>query len=64
VKTWLITGVSTVRDAAKVADLTAKHPGTFTAEILDVTDTPAVRDVVDRSFDRVGRTPTCSARSS
>jgi NAD(P)-dependent dehydrogenase (short-subunit alcohol dehydrogenase family) len=47
--------VGTVRDAAKVADLTARHPDTFTAEILDVTDTTAIRDVVDRSFDRLGR---------
>jgi NAD(P)-dependent dehydrogenase (short-subunit alcohol dehydrogenase family) len=47
--------VGTVRDTSKVADLTAKHPDTFTAEILDVTDTTAIRDVVDRSFDRLGR---------
>lgn len=47
--------VGTVRDSAKVADLLAKHPDSFTAELLDVTDTAAVRSVVDRSFDRLGR---------
>jgi NAD(P)-dependent dehydrogenase (short-subunit alcohol dehydrogenase family) len=47
--------VGTVRDAAKVADLAARHPDRFIAEILDVTDTAAVRAVVDRSFARLGR---------
>jgi len=47
--------VGTVRDTTKVAALLAKHPDTFTAELLDVTDTAAIRDVVDRSFDRTGR---------
>jgi NAD(P)-dependent dehydrogenase (short-subunit alcohol dehydrogenase family) len=47
--------VGTVRDTAKVADLLDKHPDTFTAELLDVTDTAAVKNVVDRSFDRLGR---------
>ena len=47
--------VGTVRATAKVADLAEQHPGTFRAEILDVTDTAAVRDVVDRSFERLGR---------
>jgi NAD(P)-dependent dehydrogenase (short-subunit alcohol dehydrogenase family) len=47
--------VGTVRDTAKVAELLDEHPDTFTAELLDITDTAAVRDVVDRSFDRLGR---------
>jgi NAD(P)-dependent dehydrogenase (short-subunit alcohol dehydrogenase family) len=47
--------VGTVRDRARVSDLLAKHPGTFAAEMLDVTDTAAARDVVDRTFDRLGR---------
>ncbi|HEY5515787.1 MAG TPA: SDR family oxidoreductase [Pengzhenrongella sp.] len=47
--------VGTVRDAGTVADLLARHPGTFRAEILDVTDATAVRTVVDRSFAEQGR---------
>jgi len=47
--------VGTVRDAGKVADLLARHPRTFRAEILDVTDATAVRTVVDRSFTEQGR---------
>ena len=42
--------VGTVRDAAKVADLRASYPETFHAEALDVTDTAAMREVVQRSF--------------
>lgn len=47
--------VGTVRDTAKVAGLAAAHPDTFFAEVLDVTDTAALREVVDRSFARLGR---------
>jgi NAD(P)-dependent dehydrogenase (short-subunit alcohol dehydrogenase family) len=47
--------VGTVRDTGKVTDLLGKHPATFTAEVLDVTDTTAVRQVVDDSFTRLGR---------
>ncbi|MEZ0448330.1 SDR family oxidoreductase [Cellulomonas sp. ICMP 17802] len=47
--------VGTVRDTDKVADLVAAHPDTFRAEILDVTDTRAVRAVVDRAFADLGR---------
>ena len=47
--------VGTVRDAGKVADLLARHPRTFRAEILDVTGATAVRTVVDRSFTEQGR---------
>ena len=47
--------VGTVRDTAKVADLAQRYPDTFMAEVLDLTDTPATREVVDRSFARLGR---------
>jgi NAD(P)-dependent dehydrogenase (short-subunit alcohol dehydrogenase family) len=47
--------VGTVRDMAKVADLAKRYPGTFMAEVLDVTDSLATRAVVDRSFARLGR---------
>ncbi|WP_031172819.1 SDR family oxidoreductase [Streptosporangium roseum] len=47
--------LGTVRDTGKVADLTGTYPDTFIAEILDVTDTAAIRAVVDRSFERLGR---------
>lgn len=42
--------VGTVRDSGKVADLKERYPATFRAEVLDVRDTAAIRDVVDRSF--------------
>ncbi|MCO5997038.1 SDR family oxidoreductase [Actinoallomurus rhizosphaericola] len=42
--------VGTVRDPGKVADLAGEYPDTFHAEVLDVTDTAAVRQTVDRSF--------------
>jgi NAD(P)-dependent dehydrogenase (short-subunit alcohol dehydrogenase family) len=47
--------VGTVRDTAKVADLGQHYPDTFMAEVLDVTDTLATREVVGRSFARLGR---------
>jgi NAD(P)-dependent dehydrogenase (short-subunit alcohol dehydrogenase family) len=47
--------VGTVRDMAKVADLAQRYPDTFMAEVLDVTDMPATREVVDRAFARLGR---------
>jgi NAD(P)-dependent dehydrogenase (short-subunit alcohol dehydrogenase family) len=47
--------VGTVRDTTKVKDLRERHPDTFRAEIIDVTDTAAVREVVDRSFAALGR---------
>jgi NAD(P)-dependent dehydrogenase (short-subunit alcohol dehydrogenase family) len=47
--------VGTVRDPAKVADLARGYPDTFIAEVLDVTDMPTTREVVDRSFARLGR---------
>jgi len=47
--------VGTVRDAGKVADLLARYPEAFHAEVLDVTDAAAIREVVERSFTRLGR---------
>ena len=49
------TVIGTVRRADSVADLIGKYPDTFHRELLDVTDTNAVRDVVDRSFTALGR---------
>jgi NAD(P)-dependent dehydrogenase (short-subunit alcohol dehydrogenase family) len=47
--------VGTVRDTAKVADLAQRYPAAFRVEVLDVTDTLATREVVDRSFAQLGR---------
>jgi NAD(P)-dependent dehydrogenase (short-subunit alcohol dehydrogenase family) len=47
--------VGTVRETGKVADLCARYPDTFGAEVLDVTDTAALRAVVERSFAHRGR---------
>lgn len=47
--------VGTVRDLAKVQDLTKHYPVAFRGEILDVTDVPAIRRVVDRAFAELGR---------
>ena len=47
--------VGTVRDTDKVADLLERYPEAFHAEVLDVTDTAAIRQVVERSFSRLGR---------
>ena len=47
--------VGTVRDTTKVSDLVEQDSDTFRAEVLDVTDTAAVREVVDRSFAALGR---------
>ena len=47
--------VGTVRDAGKVADLVKRYPEIFRAEVLDVTDVAAIRDVVERSFTQFGR---------
>jgi NAD(P)-dependent dehydrogenase (short-subunit alcohol dehydrogenase family) len=49
------TVIGTVRRPDSAADLAAKYPGTFRRELLDVTDSPSVRDVVDRSFRSLGR---------
>jgi NAD(P)-dependent dehydrogenase (short-subunit alcohol dehydrogenase family) len=47
--------VGTVRDTGKVADLRGQYPETFHAEALDVTDTAAIREVVERAFAQLGR---------
>lgn len=47
--------VGTVRDTGKVKDFLEKYPETFSAELLDVTDTAAVHAVVDRCFAQLGR---------
>ena len=47
--------VGTVRGTAKVHDLVERYPQAFHAELLDVTDTAAVRAVVERAFERLGR---------
>src|SRR6266536_2420515 len=47
--------VGTVRDTVKVADLREQYPETFRAEELDVTDTAAIRAVIERSFAQLGR---------
>ena len=47
--------VGTVRDTGKVADLIERYPEAFRAEVLDVTDTAVIREVVERSFARLGR---------
>ncbi len=47
--------VGTVRRPDAIADLAEAYPDTVIAETLDVTETPAVRGVVDRSFAKLGR---------
>lgn len=47
--------VGTVRKPDSIADLTAKYPGTFRFETLDVRDTAAVRAAVNGTVDRFGR---------
>jgi NAD(P)-dependent dehydrogenase (short-subunit alcohol dehydrogenase family) len=47
--------VGTVRDTGKVADLREQYPETFRAELLDVTNTAAIRTVLERSFAQLGR---------
>ncbi|MDR3544333.1 MAG: SDR family oxidoreductase [Candidatus Limnocylindrales bacterium] len=46
--------VGTVRNIGKVADLIESYPEEFRAQVLDVTDTPAVRAVVNRVFAELG----------
>jgi len=47
--------VGTVRDTGKVVDLLERYPEAFHAEVLDVTDTATIREVVERSFAQLGR---------
>jgi len=46
--------VGTARRLDAVADLVERYPDRFHPELLDVTDTAAIRDVVDRSFAELG----------
>ncbi len=47
--------IGTVRDTRKVTDLIKRYPQPFHAEVLDMTDTAAIRDLVERSFAQHGR---------
>ncbi len=47
--------VGTVRRVGAVADLAERYPDLLKVETLDVTDTGAIRDVVDRGFAEQGR---------
>lgn len=49
---WVI---GTVRNKDKVQDLIKKYPETFDCEILDVTDIPALKRLVDASFEKYDR---------
>lgn len=47
--------VGTVRRLDTAADLVERYPDAFHPQLLDVTDTAAMHDVVDRSFAKLGR---------
>jgi len=47
--------IGTVRDTGKVADLVEHYPDAFRVEVLDVTDTAAIHEVLERSFAELGR---------
>jgi len=47
--------VGTVRRPDAVTDLIERYPMAFRAEVLDMTDTPAVHETVDRTFTDLGR---------
>ena len=47
--------IGTVRDTSKVTDLLKHYPEAFHAELLDMTDTAAIHEVVKRSFEQRGR---------
>src|SRR5262245_39267294 len=47
--------IGTVRDMGKVADVRERYPQTYDAELLDVTDTAAIHELVERSFAKMGR---------
>ncbi|NOU82199.1 SDR family oxidoreductase [Paenibacillus sp. LMG 31459] len=46
--------IGTVRNKEKIAGLIEKYPDTFICELLDVTDVPAIRKLVEDSFDKSG----------
>jgi NAD(P)-dependent dehydrogenase (short-subunit alcohol dehydrogenase family) len=47
--------IGTVRNQSKVADFIEKYLDTFSCEILDVTNVPAIHTLVDRAFEKFGR---------
>lgn len=47
--------IGTVRNKGKIANLIKKYPDAFTCELLDMTDVPAIHNVVDSSFEQFGR---------
>jgi NAD(P)-dependent dehydrogenase (short-subunit alcohol dehydrogenase family) len=47
--------VGTVRDMSKAADLSGRYPDAFHAEVLDMRDTAAIRQVVEQSFAQLER---------
>ena len=47
--------IGTVRNTGKIADLIKRNPASFQAEVLEMTDTAAVRATVDRLFAQHGR---------
>ena len=49
------TVIGTVRDKQKVTDLLEKYPETFDCCILDVTNTNAIHEVVQTSFEKQGK---------
>lgn len=49
------TVIGTVRDKKKVTDLLEKYPETFDCRILDVTNTEAIHEVVQSSFEKHGK---------
>ena len=49
------TVIGTVRSTKKVEELIAKYPETFDCRILDVTDVPAVHEVVNAAFAKHGK---------
>ena len=47
--------IGTIRDTGKVADLLERYHETYHAELLDVTDTAVIHEVLERSFSELGR---------
>ncbi|WP_319471395.1 SDR family NAD(P)-dependent oxidoreductase [uncultured Trichococcus sp.] len=46
--------IGTVRNKAKISDLITEYPTLFDCQILDVTDAPAIHEVVKDSFEKHG----------
>jgi NAD(P)-dependent dehydrogenase (short-subunit alcohol dehydrogenase family) len=47
--------IGTVRDRGKIAEVCERYPETFQAELLDMTDAAAIRELVNRSWASLGR---------